>query len=61
MFGTEKNNTNEYGSDGTVRSNTCTMGIPHMLLFEEVLQGGKQQSKTNPDNPKMCPPVTIKD
>lgn len=39
---------------------TCTMEIPQILFLEVVLQGGKQQSKTNPDNPKTCPLDTIK-
>lgn len=36
------------------------MEIPQILFLEVVLQGGKQQSKTNPDNPKTCPLDTIK-
>lgn len=29
--------------------------------FKRCSKGGKQQCKTNPDNPKICPSVTIKD
>lgn len=29
--------------------------------FKRCSKGGKQKSKTNPDNPKICPSVTIKD
>lgn len=45
------------------QAQTTHVQLKYLKFFslKRCSKGGKQQSKTNPDNPKICPSVTIKD